>query len=214
MTQPPKRTLRRTLRIAIPAALVLMTGMSCISYQPAMTGLVTDTAGKPVSDAYVFYTYQGTNHRGMVHAGSYRTGGGVLRTDPTGKIALDARMLFTGPLITSIRPLILAAYAPSRCNGTVESVWAGFDVNLLATSDAATWWRSIEDLRSFFETGSRDEWLELDRAQYRELHDLVVAEYERFRAVHVADLVEGGGGQSWNQLTQAMLDQYKLHRPE
>ena len=51
-------------------------------------------------------------------------------------------------------------------------------------------------------------------ARTRELHDLVVAEYERFRAVHGADLVEGGGGQSWNQLTQAMLDQYKLHRPE
>jgi len=98
--------------LGVVVALLLV--WRCTWFQPSATGVVTDAAGKPVADAYVVAVHWGANYSSLAHATSYACSGELLRTDAAAKYTIPSRLLFTGPLVGELRPLVVATYAADR----------------------------------------------------------------------------------------------------
>lgn len=189
------------------SGLLLLATFSCVSSQAAAAGRVTDPTGRPIADAWVVFAYAGTNHRGLVHASSWRGSGGVLRSDAAGRIALDSRLLFTGPLVSEVEPKILAAYAPERRSGTVTPTSTGFDVVLPEVENGEEWLAGFQAFRDVVRRGCERGWLGGDAP--RELHELIVREYERMLAAEGAYAL----GERDQRIVRQILDHYRSDPP-
>ncbi|MCA8953268.1 MAG: carboxypeptidase regulatory-like domain-containing protein [Planctomycetes bacterium] len=209
--EPPRRRRRFRLvavTLCVIAAVALL--VSCVSSQPARAGIVSDGAGRPIPDAYVLAVHWGKNYGGLVHATSFVCAGELLRTDATGRYEIDARWLFTRPLVGEIEPVVVAVYAPDHRAGVHDPQFGRFDMSLPTEVDAPSWFDAISGLRRLAMQGD-GEWLDLDSDARAELHALIVREFERFLAAHGDE--DRGDGIPWRRSAQDMLEWDRAHEP-